>query len=377
MPRLAQTRRRLERRRFSAFLILSTALLLSACSRPSSKRLTEVERRRIVAQFQKTIEGVAGSQVWVKGIRRGSSPPHADTPIEVLVEPPAFDAVLAAVRTGARAHGFGIESKPAQTQARARAAEVRVKQGRDSVCRWRIRAGRLARAAIVIDDLGGDLDAAGQLLSLPYPLTFSVLPHLRYSAQVAESAERAEREVMLHLPMEPEPRSSVSAGQGAIKTGMSSGEVARVIEADLDSVPDAVGVNNHMGSRATAQPALMTSVMKVLAARKLYFVDSRTTAGSVALEVARQFEVPAFYRSVFLDDTQTTAYALGQLREFRRVAEQQSVALAIGHPYPTTLVALAKFLPEFERADIELVPVSQLVRLPEVARWSPPQHPGR
>jgi hypothetical protein len=126
-----------------------------------------------------------------------------------------------------------------------------------------------------------------------------------------------------------------------------------------------------MGSRATQDAALMADVMKVLAERRLYFIDSRTTAESKALAVARREGLPAFYRSVFLDDTETVPYTLNQLREFRNVVEREGLALAIGHPHPTTITALAKFLPELERADIELVPPSEIVRLPEIARLHP------
>jgi polysaccharide deacetylase 2 family uncharacterized protein YibQ len=150
--------------------------------------------------------------------------------------------------------------------------------------------------------------------------------------------------------------------------------VAQVIREDLSSVPYAEGVNNHMGSRATADANLMAEVMKVLAARRLYFVDSRTTAETNALTEARRFGLPSFYRSVFLDDTETVAYTLEQLRTFRRTVQEHGVALAIGHPHPTTIAALVQFLPEFAQADIQLIPASQLVRLPEIVRLQPPSH---
>jgi len=132
-----------------------------------------------------------------------------------------------------------------------------------------------------------------------------------------------------------------------------------------------------MGSRATADPALMAKVMRLLDERHLYFVDSRTTGATVGLDAARGMGIPAFYRSVFLDGTETVPYTLGQLREFRRVIEKQGVAIAIGHPYPTTLTALESFLPELERADIRLLPASQLLHLPEAASLTPPHenHP--
>jgi polysaccharide deacetylase 2 family uncharacterized protein YibQ len=151
--------------------------------------------------------------------------------------------------------------------------------------------------------------------------------------------------------------------------------VAHILAADLNSVPYAIGVNNHMGSAATTDARLMSTVMAALAERHLFFVDSRTTSASVALDVARRQGLPTFYRSVFLDDVETVAYSLGQLRQFCAELEKSGAGLAIGHPYPTTLEALTEFLPQLEKKDIQLVPVSQLLRLPEVARLSPPPRP--
>jgi len=148
--------------------------------------------------------------------------------------------------------------------------------------------------------------------------------------------------------------------------------VHQIVENDLAAVPYVAGVNNHMGSRATQDAALMADVMKTLADHRLYFIDSRTTAASLALEAARRQGLPAFYRTVFLDNTETVPYTLDQLRKFRRIVEQEGVALAIGHPHATTIAALEKFLPELERADIELAAPSQIVRLPELARLHPP-----
>jgi polysaccharide deacetylase 2 family uncharacterized protein YibQ len=173
--------------------------------------------------------------------------------------------------------------------------------------------------------------------------------------------------------MEPEADGHVSPGEGAILVGMSPAEVKKVVENDLGNIPYVSGVNNHMGSRATRNAALMSAVMKTLAGHRLYFIDSRTTPQSVALEAARRQGLPAFYRTVFLDDTESVSYTTGQLREFREKIEREGVALAIGHPHPTTIAALAKFLPELERADIELVAPSRIVELPEVARLSPPR----
>ncbi len=274
----------------------------------------------------------------------------------------------------AQKEGIEINTRISAAHERWRLADLRLTRRRQPAGRWLIReVGQLRRAAIIIDDLGQDLAAANALLGFPYPLTFSVLPHLPHSAETAEKAHREGREVMLHLPMEPE--SSAKPGPGEIRVGMREAEVDRLLDQNLGSVPYAAGVNNHMGSRATTDAALMREVVKVLHQRRLFFVDSRTTAQSVAFEVARKEELPSFYRSVFLDDTETVPYTLGQLREFLHVIESQGVAIAIGHPYPSTIQALRRFLPEFERSDIQLVPASELLSLPETAHLRPPPAP--
>ncbi|MGH9470576.1 MAG: divergent polysaccharide deacetylase family protein, partial [Terriglobia bacterium] len=220
--------------------------------------------------------------------------------------------------------------------------------------------------------LGQNPASARALLAMHSQLTFSVIPRLPYSLQTAEAANRAGVEVMLHLPMQPleDGRHDVSSDE--IREGMSGAQVSRAISRDLASVPYAAGVNNHMGSRATSDAALMSSVMMALGREHLYFVDSRTTPDSVALGVARRMGVPAFYRSVFLDDVRTVPYTLGQLRKLCAIAEREGAALAIGHPYPTTIAALRQFLPEFTWQGIELTPASHLVRMPGIARLAPP-----
>lgn len=360
----------------SLLLVTFLSLLLEgACNRLTPGRLSQAEWRESTNRFEEVIQGAGGSEVWIKAPRRAGPWARASVPREVVAASPVFDAVLAAFNREARTQGLEAQAGQIGAQKNGwRAEEIRLVYRRELVGRWRFReVGQLRYAAIIIDDLGSDLGPARKLLQLPCPLTFSVLPHLRYSVEIADDAHRSGREVMLHLPMQPEPGSSVATGPGEIRIGTSSQEVASIIERDLDSVPYSAGVNNHMGSRATANPALMAEVMKVLAERHLFFVDSRTTADSVALDLARRQGIPAFYRSVFLDDTETVEYSLGQLRQLRRVVEAQGAALAIGHPYPTTLAALAQFFPEFERDGIQLVPASQLVRLPEVARLSPPR----
>ncbi len=351
-------------------LTLLTVAFAVSCSwfkhEPPEQR---VDAAKVEHDLRTAIEGAGGTDVWIK-------PPAARktrAATEVLASREAFDRVLAAIKEVASRQNLQATTNFLKSPGSEREAEVLVTHGKRPIARWDLReVPRLRRAAIIIDDLGADEHAAQRLLALPYPLTFSVLPDLPHSAATAEEAYRGGRVVMLHLPMEPEPGAPASPGPGEIKVGMTSPEVTRLITTDLSTVPHVEGVNNHMGSRATADPRLMAVVMKVLAERRLFFVDSRTTAATTALDAARHAGIPAFYRSVFLDDTETVDYSLGQLSEFRRVIEEHGVAIAIGHPHPTTISALAQFLPQLEMDDIELVPASELVRLPETARISPP-----
>ena len=352
--------------------LLALALCASNCNRPVFPPLREEDRQVLARKIEKAIEDTGRSQVWIKS-SVGRTPGRPEPPHEARVGAEVYSTVIAALQREAEQNRLECAINESRTTKGWRVADIRLSRHGEQVSRWKLReVHRILHAAIIIDDLGGSLDVARQLLALPYPLTFSVLPHLRDSVKTATEARRAGHEVMLHLPMEPEAGSHASPGEGEICIGMTSFEIERILQSDLASVPQAAGVNNHMGSRATADPRLMAALMKSLAGRHLYFVDSRTTAASVALEAARRQGLPAFYRSVFLDDTESVPYTLGQLRQFRRVLEDQGAALAIGHPYPTTIAALAKFLPELEGDDVELAPPSRLLQLPEVSRLNPP-----
>jgi polysaccharide deacetylase 2 family uncharacterized protein YibQ len=354
-------------------------LLAGACSRTTPKQVKEKELdpRELAGRVQQAIERAGGTEIWVKSGApsdvRSNSPYRNSARVEVLAVSPKYDAVVDAIKEEARAEGLKAETQQKNSKKRSRSTEFRLVWRKEFIGQWHVReVPRLLRAAIVIDDLGQDLDAARKLIRQPYPLTFSVLPDLAHSIETAREAHAAGRAIMLHLPMEPEPAAGVYPGPGEITVGMRGDAVAQMIREDLSSVPFAGGVNNHMGSRATTDAKLMAEVMRVLAARGLYFVDSRTTAETNALVEARRLGLPSFYRSVFLDDTETVAYTLEQLRNFRRTVQEHGVALAIGHPHQTTIAALAQFLPEFAQADIQLMPASQLVRLPEIVHLQPP-----
>jgi uncharacterized protein len=217
-----------------------------------------------------------------------------------------------------------------------------------------------ARLAIILDDLGSDRAAADSIFALSYPLTISVLPNHAHSTEIAEEAHRRGYQVMLHLPMQSVGNESPEAQE--LRPGMATDDIPLLFEQMMQSVPDAVGVNNHQGSQATANPALMQELMPVLQKWNLFYVDSRTTAATVAYDTAQQLGVRSAFRNApFLDDVAEVPAVRKQLELAFRKAHEKGEAITIGHPHPATLQALREELPRVKAAGVELVYVSDLV----------------
>ncbi len=211
----------------------------------------------------------------------------------------------------------------------------------------------------MIDDLGGDVDDLRPLLALGVPLTYSVLPFEEQTPQVVAALRQRRAEILLHLPMEPV--HGQNPGPGALLQGMSDGELREKTEAALKAVPGAVGVNNHMGSLLSSEEGPMNAVLGVLAARGLFFLDSRTSAESVGYKVAISLGVPAAERQVFLDGDPSPAAIHTQFQRLLNLARTKGAAIAIGHPHPETLAALTREVPKAVAAGYEFVPVSYLL----------------
>lgn len=214
--------------------------------------------------------------------------------------------------------------------------------------------------AFIIDDLGYDQQADGAALSLPRPLTVSVLPNLPLSSAIAREAHSRGYQVILHLPMQPE-SSTVRHEDVQLAPGMAQPQVEQAVARMLATVPFAVGANNHEGSRATSDLQLMGALMAALRAKNLFFIDSRTSAQTVAYQVAEQDGVRASYRKVFLDDTPTREAVQAQIQLAERDAQRDGWAIAIGHPHPETIAALRVELPRIQSQGIRLVFASDLV----------------
>ena len=218
--------------------------------------------------------------------------------------------------------------------------------------------------AVMIDDLGEQLDDARRVTALPGPVACAILPHTTHAVAIADLAHAAGKEVLLHLPMESV--GDMPLGAGGITLDMGEEEIKQTVRDDLASIPYLVGVNNHEGSLMTQHPGDLAWIMQAVhAAGPYFYIDSYTTADSVAYEVAREQGVAAARRNVFLDDENTSESVHAQWQRLLKLARLHGFALAIGHPRSATLALLEQELPELAAEGVTLVPVSRIVTLQE------------
>ncbi|NNC56190.1 MAG: divergent polysaccharide deacetylase family protein [Woeseiaceae bacterium] len=218
------------------------------------------------------------------------------------------------------------------------------------------------RIAIIIDDLGYQLDAGRRAIALPGPIALAVLPGTPRAAELARWAHDSGKEVLLHLPLQANSDDKHDEPVG-IDLDMSREKVSATFAMALNSVPHVVGVNGHRGSLLTRHPGHMSWLMEEISAHKdLFFVDSYTTANSVAMQFAAEAGVDAARRDVFLDPDRSPETVKRQFERMKRLAIKRGFVVAIGHPYQATLELLERELPKLRDQGIELVSISELVR---------------
>ncbi len=258
-----------------------------------------------------------------RGPTRGPAPP---SPVEVVVQPPA-------------------RPSPAPSQAPQASPPL---------------SGE-ARVAIVFDDAGGSLSHVEEIISIGRPVAVAVLPGLAHSTEVARRARAAGMEVLLHLPVEPVD-SSKALGPGGVTVTMDDAQIRSAVRDGLASVPGAAGLNNHMGSRGTADRRVVRAILEVARERGLYFLDSVTTPASLVPEVGREMGVRTAVRTVFLDNDDEPDAIRRQIRALLAAARERGEAVGIGHAQRRTARVLAAMLEEFDREGVVIVPPSALVR---------------
>lgn len=218
------------------------------------------------------------------------------------------------------------------------------------------------RIAFIIDDIGCSISRARAFLALKMPMTFSVLPQLKYSDVLAEEIHGQGHEVMLHQPMEPYGQ-NIDPGPGALYISYRDREIEEIVEKNLSQIPRATGVNNHMGSKFTSFPDKVAEALKIIKQRDLFFVDSLTSIHSQAYKMARRLNMRTAPRNVFLDSPPDVRAVRRKLRYLKRYALKHGAAIGIGHPYLSTLTALHDFKHNLNERwpSIELVSVSSLL----------------
>jgi polysaccharide deacetylase 2 family uncharacterized protein YibQ len=216
--------------------------------------------------------------------------------------------------------------------------------------------------AIIIDDMGAGMQEARSLAAIGVPLTFSIIPGLQNCREVAALAAGSGIETMIHIPMQSKGWPQRRLESNGLLVSMEDADIREHVERFVRDVPRAVGANNHMGSEFTEHEQQMSSVLGTLKGKGLFFVDSVTTPRSVGQRLAREMGVRGGRRNVFLDNEQNGAYIMGQLNQAVRLAKKNGGAIAICHPHPATIEALAAALPGLKQQGITLVPASRLVR---------------
>ena len=217
------------------------------------------------------------------------------------------------------------------------------------------------RIAIVLDDFGSSsIHLVERFCALPQTLTLAVLPNEGEIGKIIDLAERHGHEVLAHMPMEPENFPEKNPGTNSIFVSQDSSRIRELVRRALRKIPSAVGLNNHMGSRATADRRVMTYVLREVDRRGLLFLDSRTASASVAYEVAQSLGIPSASRDLFIDPVDQAGAIEVKLWELADLAAENGQAVGIGHDRKETLLALERALPLLERRGFRFVPISEV-----------------
>lgn len=217
--------------------------------------------------------------------------------------------------------------------------------------------------AIVIDDLGNNMKGTEKILELPITLTAAIMPFMPSTKADAELAKRNGHDVIVHLPMEPKKGKKSWLGPGAITTDLSDEEIRKRVVAAIKDVPHAIGMNHHMGSKATENERVMRIVLEVCKEYGFFYLDSKTTANSVVGKIANQLNIPYLENNLFFDDVYTTRHVTKQANLLAGKLNKSEQIIAIGHvgvSGPIMASVLEAYIPVYKNK-AELVPLSKLI----------------
>ncbi len=217
------------------------------------------------------------------------------------------------------------------------------------------------KIALVIDDLGRNSHISRGLVDLGFPVTLSILPLLPYAKSLAAEASLKGKEVILHLPMEPQGYPKVNPGEGALLLEMDEETLLRRLARDIESVPKIKGVSNHMGSRFMEDSEKLRIIFSDLKRRGLFFLDSRTTPLTAGLQTAARVGLQARERTLFVDHLLQEDAIRKNLDHLIQSSLSTGMAIGIGHPHPMTIKLIQEMAPRMKEKGVEIVPLSVLI----------------
>ena len=216
--------------------------------------------------------------------------------------------------------------------------------------------------SIIIDDIGYRIHEDTSAIALPGPVAYAIMPHSPHAVTMSRLASQQGKIVLLHLPMEAEHKEQNQfLGPGALTLNMNREQFTHTLNMNLRSIPDAIGVNNHTGSKFTTDAKAMALFMESIKGLDLYFIDSKTSTSSRGLEVARRMQVPTVPRDLFLDNNPSKSSIRARFAELIRISVQHGTAVGICHFRPNTAAVLEELLPQIREQGIEIVHVSKLL----------------
>jgi len=214
---------------------------------------------------------------------------------------------------------------------------------------------------LIIDDFGYRNDhVSNGFLQLPGKLTYAIIPGHDYSQLFSKKAYDAGYEIIVHLPMENIGK-TYGEEEYVLMSYFQDDEIKNRINKAFDHLPESIGLNNHQGSRGTADSRVMTLLAGVIKEKKKFFLDSRTTNNSLAETTMRKYGVPTNKRDIFLDNELDEEKIKIQLLKLADTSEEKGIAIGIGHVKPQTLNVLAKEIPVLQEKGFRFEFVSNLV----------------
>ncbi len=330
---------------------------ITASPRPKAKPPSKEERIRLATDRVLTNFGIRVDWIKYKGNNR-------DVRIPKEVHPLVIYQVLS---NQVRQLGGKVESgtenlRTGETELTyAFAGKVLGKIPDPTLTRY---AGKIA---IIIDDFGyANGDIVDSFISLNIPLTYSIIPGLKFSKQLAERLNKIGKPILIHMPMQALER-QVEKDGFSLLLDLNEKEIRERVRKAIAAVPHATGMNNHMGSAATVRDSLLAPLFDELKKAGFFFVDSRTNPNTHAFKLAKKMGLEAEINDVFLDNEESLEQVQQKMWRLADLAAERGSAIAIGHPHRYTLQAIKEIGPQLIQRGFQLVPVAELIRQPAPA----------